>query len=76
MKRLGMIFLVLYMFDFTHGFSPFFGDFWLDFIQIDTSKVQENICEVYADAFVLKKKISLDVKIVFMGEALWVFYLS
>lgn len=41
MKRLGMIFLVLYMFDFTHGFSPFFGDFWLDFIQIDTSKVQE-----------------------------------
>ena len=52
MKRLGMIFLVLYMFDFTHGFSPFCGDFWLDFIQIDTSKVQENICEVYADAFV------------------------
>ena len=37
---------------FCCAFSPHFGDFDFDFLKVDTSKSTENICEIYADAFV------------------------
>ncbi len=37
---------------FCYAISPYIRDFEFDFLKVDTSKITENICETYADAFV------------------------
>ena len=52
MKMRGLNSLLFCVPCFCCAFSPHFGDFDFDFLKVDTSKSTENICEIYADAFV------------------------